>query len=74
MATQGVRRLKHTQGLDIIFVPTAFDIFDHQTGFSNLRITHHADLDDDTALARRLRLSVFLILCLLMCAHSGARP
>lgn len=35
------------QSLNIVFVPAALDIFDHEGGFAYLGIAHHSDLDDD---------------------------
>lgn len=35
------------QSLDVVLVPTTFDVFDHQACLANLRITDHADLDHD---------------------------
>lgn len=35
------------QSLDVVFVPAAFDVLDHQTCLSNLCIADHADLDHD---------------------------
>ncbi len=41
----------HTQRLDIVLIPAAFDIFHHQAGFSYLSVSNHPNLDDDTALS-----------------------
>lgn len=35
------------QSLDVVLVPAAFDIFDHQTCLANLSVANHADLDDN---------------------------
>lgn len=32
--------------MDVVLVPAAFDVLDHQAGLANLGIAHHADLDD----------------------------
>jgi hypothetical protein len=45
-----------TQRLNVVFVPAALDIFDHQTGLSNLRVADHANLDDDTSVLVRFLL------------------
>lgn len=39
-----------TQCLNVVLIPATFHVFDHQTGFPNLRIAHHADFDDHAAL------------------------
>ena len=39
-----------TQCLNVVFIPAALDVFDHQTGFPNLCIAHHANLDHHAAL------------------------
>ena len=38
-----------TQRLDVILVEASLDILDHETGLADLRVTDHADLDDDAA-------------------------
>jgi hypothetical protein len=39
-----------TKGLNVVFVPAALDVFDHQTCLADLRIPDHANLYDDTTL------------------------
>jgi hypothetical protein len=52
-----------TQRLDVILVPAALDIFHHQAGLSDLRVSHHTDLDDDAGvLACSLWWSLLLLL------------
>jgi hypothetical protein len=34
--------------LDVIFIKSTFDIFDHETCFSDCRVSDHAYFDDDT--------------------------
>jgi hypothetical protein len=38
----------HTECLDVVFVPAALDVFDHQAGLADLRISDHANLDYHT--------------------------
>jgi len=37
----------HTEGLNVVLVEVAFDVFDHQTGLTDLAVTHHANLHDN---------------------------
>ena len=39
-----------TQSLNVVFVPAALDILDHQGGLADLRITDHSNLDDDASI------------------------
>jgi hypothetical protein len=51
--------------LDVVFVPTALDVLDHQAGLSNLRVSNHANFDDNAGVLGSLLL---LLLLLLLCA------
>ena len=35
----------YTQCLDVVFVPAALDVFDHQAGLADLSVSHHAYFD-----------------------------
>jgi hypothetical protein len=60
------RELSRTQRLDVVLVPAALDVFHHQTGLADLRISNHADLDNHTrVLVRSLRWGLLLLLLLL---------
>lgn len=39
-----------TQSLDVVFIPTALDVLDHQRGLPDLGVAHHADLDHHAVL------------------------
>lgn len=39
------------QRLDVVLVPAALDVLDHERRLANLRIAHHADLDHDVVAA-----------------------
>lgn len=41
---RGQRR--RTQRLYVVLVPATFDVFHHETRLADLRVAHHADLDD----------------------------
>lgn len=55
-----------TESLNVVLIPTAFHVFNHQTRLPNLGISHHANFDDDTALclvaACLIRASLILVL------------
>lgn len=60
-----------TQCLDVVLVPAALDVFDHQTCLANLRVADHAHLDDD----RRILIRSFLPLvqALALCRRRSAQ-
>lgn len=37
----------HAQRLDVVLVPAALDVLHHQARLADLRVAHHAHLDDD---------------------------
>lgn len=43
----GDERLRRTQRLDIVLVEAAFDVLDHETRLSYLRVSNHSNFDDD---------------------------
>ena len=45
------------EGLDVVLVPAALDVLDHQTGLAYLGVAHHAHLDDDMVAAVTLALA-----------------
>jgi hypothetical protein len=52
-----------TKCLNVIFVPAALNVFHHQTSLANLRISDHADLNNDAGiLVCRLWWSLLLLL------------
>lgn len=46
----------YTEGLDVVLVPATLDIFDHEGGLADLRVTDHPDLDHDMITAVRVSL------------------
>lgn len=54
----------HTECLDVVLIPAALDVLDHQACLSDLGVAHHAYLDHHTAL--RLLVSMRLPLVLLL--------
>lgn len=38
------------QRLDVVFVPGALDVLDHEAGFADLGVADHADFDDDAVI------------------------
>ena len=39
--------------MNVIFIKSTFDIFDHETCFSDCRVSDHAYFDDDTTPKRK---------------------
>lgn len=54
-----------TKGLNVVLIPTTFNVFDHQARLSNLRITHHAHFDHHTTLCLLPSMPLPLILLLI---------
>lgn len=54
-----------TQRLNVVLVPAALDVLDHQARLADLGITDHADLDDDRRILLSLRtLAILIVLAL----------
>ena len=62
----------HTERLNVVLIPAALDVLDHQARLSDLRVAHHAHLDHNTAL--RLLVSMRLPLVLLLIGLRVAIP
>lgn len=62
-----------TQGLDIVLIPAAFDVFHHERCLANLSVTDHADLDDNATLRLLLPLAG-CVRALSRRTHAGAGP
>ena len=55
-----------TECLDVVLVPAALDVLDHERSLANLRVANHANLDDDVVsavgrLARALSTGVLAV-------------
>ena len=58
----------HTQCLDVVLVPAALDVFDHQTRLAYLSVSHHAYFDHHArVLLCLLPLSILAVLRLALC-------
>lgn len=58
-----------TKCLDIILVPAALDIFDHQASLADLCVSNHADLDHHARVLLRLGPVVAILAALPACTR-----
>ena len=58
-----------TECLDVILVPAALNILDHQAGLADLRVSDHAHLDHHARVLLCLRPVVAILTALSACAR-----
>lgn len=66
--------LLRTQSLNVVFIPAALDVLDHQGGLADLRIADHSNLDDNASiLLGLLPLGILIAVVAVLTVQTRAR-